>query len=380
MIYLNNAATTYPKPKSVIHAVNECLNSIPQGQFRSTFYDNETVEHQCKRRLGSLLGIKDYDLIYFTSGATEAYNLVINGLLLESKHIIATTNEHNAFLRPCINSLENVTIDYVHCNELGEVNPKCIEKLIRHDTVAIFVNHCSNVTGAIQDINAIGEIAKRFNLTYIVDASQSAGCIPINVDDGQIDILIFTGHKSLFGTSGIGGVYVKKTVPLMLTKFGGTGKDSHLLEVSKMSREIEVGTQNIPGIYALNEGLKYILNRGLHNIYMKERMIIHKLFNQLSELKYIVLYGFKDNINAPHGPIISFNVKGMRPSDIGYILSNSYNIIVRTGLHCAPLVHKDLGTYPEGTVRISISDLTKEEDMNRFLDAIREINNSIGVW
>lgn len=377
MIYFNQAATTYPKPQCVLEAHTASLYTAPSGQFRSSASkDGEDIFDKCRKKLGKLLGIQEYSRIFFSSGATDSANALIYGLPLEGKHIVVTQTEHNSILRPLLNLKEQVgEVSVVPCDVNGYVRPEDVEAAVTSQTAAVFVNHCSNVTGMIQDIPSIAEITKQKGILLIVDASQSAGCIPIEADQWGIDAMIFTGHKSLFGVQGTGGYFVRRGVPFRPYKYGGTGRDSSQLTYENGDYEYEPGTQNTPGITALEAGVSYILERGVGTIALKEQKMMTEIYEALNKMKGIRVYG-NEKINK--GPVLSFNIEGLNPSDVAYILQNGYEITVRTGLHCAPLIHEKLRSAPKGTVRVSISDMTKEEEVQILLKAVKEISESAG--
>lgn len=237
-----------------------------------------------------------------------------------------------------------------------------------------FINHCSNVTGQIQDLKAITEVCHKYGVLVIADLSQSAGCIPVNVDAWGVDGVIFTGHKSLFGIRGIGGYYLKEGISLKPFLFGGTGRNSEQVIYEEDDYEYEVGTQNQPGIESLLAGVSYILDESLECIIKKEQELMKFLYTGLNETPNVQLY---NHFSSEHGPVMSMNIKGLAPSDVAYILQNVYGITVRTGLHCAPFIHKSMGTCKNGTVRISISYMTKMEDLKMLLKAVCEISNSL---
>lgn len=376
MIYLNQAATTYPKPQCVLDAHTASLYRMPEGQFRSAADSrSDNIFDTCRRNIGKLLGISETERIFFSSGATDSSNAVIYGLPLKGRRVVTTQTEHNSILRPLMNLRDYVgEVTVVPCNPYGIVDPGAIEKAVSKDTAAVFVNHCSNVTGAVQDLKAIGSIAKKHGVLFVADVSQSAGCIPINADEWGIDVLIFTGHKSLFGVQGTGGYYVRSGVPFRPFRFGGTGRDSSKIIYNGEDYEYEPGTQNGPGIAALNAGVSYILGRTVDAIAGMEQELMRKLYEGLEKIRNVELYGSPET-NA--GPVMSFNIRGFLPSDVSYILQNGYGIVVRTGLQCAPLIHKCLGTEKHGTVRVSISDLTEEKEIGALVRAIEEIALSV---
>lgn len=376
MIYFNNAATSYPKPQSVVDAVNSCICAVPGSQYRNNIDNGGGVVEQCKANLATLFDIRYPEKIFFTSGATESLNLIINGLGLSGKHIITTVTEHNSLLRPLVNftTEQDTSIDFVPCDTFGQVPIDEIEKRIRPKTFAVFINHCSNVTGAVQDIEVLGKLTRTKGIILIVDASQSAGTVEIDVEKYGIDILVFTGHKGLLGIQGTGGFYIRPGLSLKLTKIGGTGKDSHIIKLPADYEEYEPGTMNIPGIAALNSGVEFILNTGLSEITQKKQLLVTRLISRLKKFKSLYLY------SAPgrnQGPVVSFNIKGLPPGDVGYILYHSGEILVRTGLHCTPLIHKYLSKDTLGNVRVSFSYFNTETEIDVLLNLIKQIHDSI---
>ena len=389
MIYLNNAATTYPKPQNVLDACSAALRSVPESQFRSgrELTDGEDVFTVCKRNLGKIMGLSQTERIYLSSGATDSANRVLYGLLSDSndceKKIITTVTEHNSILRPLYNhQCWKKRLQLLPCDRFGYIDPGNLEKMLTINdrdgvgTEAVIINHCSNVTGMVQDLAAFAEAINDSGLrdrpVFIVDASQSAGCIPFSADDLKIDALIFTGHKSLFGVQGTGGYYVRNGLELRPMLYGGTGRNSAQIEYSAADDdyEYEVGTQNGPGIAALCAGTEYILSRGVNAIAEKEREQMRILYDALGSISNVKLYGcFEKNA----GPVLSFVIDEMAPSDVAYILKTGYDVTVRTGLHCAPLIHDAIGSGERGTVRISISDMTQNAELEDFINIISEI-------
>ena len=371
MIYLNNAATSYPKPSCVIEALQAYLNSTPASQFRgSEQIGRPDTEEICRKNLGKILGIKETERIYFSSGATEALNTILCGMsdLLEEGEILVTQTEHNSVLRPilnheCLKRFEMVTVP---CTMDGEVTREALEKSVTDRTRALIVNHCSNVTGRVQDMNMIGEFARRHHLFFAADVSQSAGCLPVCADEWGADALAFTGHKSLMGIPGTGGYYISPAWKMRPFQYGGTGRNSSQLIYEEGDYEYETGTQNLPGIAALGAATGYILETGLRTIIEREENLMRILYEGLGAMSGITVYGSRETCK---GPVMSFNFKNLSPSDAAYIFQNIYGITVRTGLHCSPLIHQAMGTEKQGTVRISISCFTTEEEIMEFLKA-----------
>ena len=365
MIYLNNAATSYPKPQSVIDAVSHAMQAAPPNSLRSTAMQGDDLLMQLRESLGQLLRINDSDRIFLTSGATDAINRIITGL--GAVRIVATTDNHNSVLRP-IHNLPDVqevlmTDDIDHLPK-GTVN---------EDTLWI-VNHCSNVTGEIRDIETLCAKAHDLGMMVMVDASQSAGCIPVDVNAWGVDILVFTGHKALMGPQGTGGYYVRHGIDLRPSVYGGTGRDSTIIDYTDETWEYEVGTPNMPGLAGLKAGIDYVMNISPATILKQENTLANILIQQLRGIDRVTVYSPG---GQRQGPVVSFNIEGLFPSDAGYILQNSYGITLRTGLHCAPLIHKKTGTYPHGTLRASLSCYNTHEDINALVDAVRDISKSL---
>lgn len=378
MIYLNNAATTYPKPDCVLEALNACAATPPSSQFRSAAdFEKADVFGECRENLGRLLGISETDRIFFTSGATESANTVIGGLPIGDQRILTTQTEHNSILRPLMNlpgfaGMGRAVI--APCGKNGRVDADALENSFTEDTGALIVNHCSNVTGMVQDMNLISRFAKRHGLLLIADVSQSAGCLPVDADGWGLDALIFTGHKSLFGVQGTGGFYIRRGVELRPFKYGGTGRNSARLTYPDRDYEYEPGTQNSPGIAALNAGVRFVLKTGLQRIMRRESKLLSRIYCGLKELDPVTVYGTQEENK---GPVVSFNIDGLSPSDAAYLLFNEYGIVVRTGLHCSPLIHRSLGTEKHGTVRVSISYLTTDDEIDVFLKVMKEIAGTV---
>ena len=375
MVYLNNAATSWPKPPSVIEAVTAALTREPVSALRSNKSASDDLMTELRQKLGRLFHISDCERIFFCSSATDAFNRIVDGLKLHSYDY--SIDSHNSVLRPLANKTPysgNATLGSV----LGRAKRQ--SRAAHYD--ALFLNHCSNVTGEICNI---GLEWQNYQIVHrqsgnrqllILDVAQSAGCIPIDVDGWGVDILVFTGHKGLFGPMGTGGYYVRRGIDLRPSQFGGTGRDSSIIEYGDGDEwEYEVGTQNMPGLAGLMAGVDDVLERSVENIRTKELQLTQWLINELRGIDKVQLYV------APtadvQGPVVSFNIQGLNPSDVGYILQNSYGITVRTGLHCSPLIHHRLGTEKFGTVRASLSDFTTLQDLQALVQAVSDICASL---
>lgn len=362
MIYLNNAATSYPKPPSVVKAMTEALEHEPVSALRSTALADGDVAGELRQKLGQLFHIADVGRIFFASSATDAINRVIGGLQLTSVEM--TSDNHNSVLRV----VENGNIPHTHL-------VKGDRKGIHTQSHSLYIlPHCSNVTGEIHDLKQISESVHKCGMLLMADASQSVGCIPIDVDGWGVDILVFTGHKALFGPTGIGGYYVRRGIDLRPTQFGGTGHDSSVIKYQDSDWEYEVGTPNTVGMAGLLAGINYVSERGVETIFENLQQKTLRLIESLQSIQKIAVYCPGDE---RQGPVVSFNIEGLSPSDVGYILQNTYHITVRTGLHCAPLIHQELGTSPSGTVRVSLSDFTTDDEVKALVCAVKEIASSL---
>lgn len=372
MIYLNNAATTYPKPQCVQDACTAVFHKLPEGQFRNSGeFAEEDIFSACRKNLGMLLGIRETGNIHFTSGSTEALNKILYGFGIPSPQILTTATEHNSVLRPLYNipSIKGEP-KILPCNEKGKISLEELERGMTPEIRAVIINHCSNVTGCIQEMKSIAEIVKGKGALLIVDISQSAGCIPVDVDSWEADAVAFTGHKSLFGIQGSGGYYIRNEETFTPVFFGGSGKDSRTLIYDKEHYEYDAGTQNGIGAAALYAGTAYLLGRGVETIQAEEQEKMGYLYEELSRISGVSLYGSREENK---GPVLSFNVGRLAAADTAYILQNSYQIVTRAGLHCAPFIHSYLGTEKNGTVRVSISDLNTWEEMREFVGAVQDI-------
>ncbi len=374
MIYLNNAATSFPKPKEVQEAVLASFNGPHVSAARTGFErEDDDIVYLCRSRLADLFNIEDPLHIVFTSGSTEALNLVIFGLPLEGGHIVSTAIEHNSVIRP-LKTLEKagkIQVTFVECDDKGWVDPEQIRMAMRDDTRAVIVNHCSNVTGAVLDLAKISEIAHTNGAYFIVDASQSAGAVPIDCKNWNIDFLAFTGHKSLFGMQGIGGLYIRDDSDLKPLKVGGTGILSEiLLQPEGLPIHYEAGTPNTPGIISVYAGVQFILKTGFDKIREHKKKLYKILFEEFKDNEDLIIYSSMENTSYSN---FCFNIKGMVPEEVGFVLEQSFDILVRTGLHCAPLILKYIGAHPWGTVRASHSYFTTEEEIFKFIDAVKKI-------
>lgn len=369
MIYLNNAATSYPKPACVLEAHAQALAALPQSQFRDPAEGGSPFQ-SCRESVAALLHIPQTSRIFFTSGSTEALNTLLRGIMAEGGRIAATETEHNSVLRPIANLAGEYTL--LPCDQNGYVDPTVIANLPM-DTTAVVVNHCSNVTGTIQDIAAISAAAHDRGMLFIADVSQSAGCVPVDVAAWHADAIAFTGHKAMLGPQGTGGFYLREGLSFQPMIFGGTGLDSARLVYDKSNYSYEAGTQNAPGIAALDAGVRYVLYRGVENIAKEEGLLTRRLRDGLDRIRGVTLYGHMGG-----GPVVSFHISSISPADATYILYGTYGMILRSGLQCTPLIHKRIGAGKHGVIRASIGPFTTASEIDALLSAVSEIAEGAG--
>ena len=377
-IYLDNASTTFPKAPNVANAMSDYLTNYGININRGSYalaYDVEDIIYTTRQRLNTIFNGHDPSHVIFTQNVTMSLNMVIKGLLKSGDHVLVSTMEHNAVMRPLTQLLDNgITFDVIPCDVTDSIKIDAIESLIRPNTVAIIINHASNVCGTIQPIQSIGALCKAHNLHFIVDAAQTAGVIPINVKACHIDALCFTGHKGLLGPQGIGGIILTKEIAQTLTPLiaGGTGSFSHLETIpTHMPDAFEAGTLNLPGIIGLNEGLTYIESVGMKNIHNHELTLTKTFLEGLRSITGINIIGKQDIQDRT--AVVSITIDSMDPASIAYELESTYHIMTRVGLHCAPRSHQTLGTYPEGTVRFSFGYANTHEDVEATLSALHTI-------
>ena len=377
-IYLDNASTSFPKAPTVATAMSDYITNrginINRGSY-ALAYDVEDIIYTTRQRLHPLFNGHDPAHVIFTQNVTMSLNMVIKGLLKAGDHILVSSMEHNAVMRPLTQQLDKgITFDIIPCDVTGSIQLESIETLIRPNTVAMIINHASNVCGTVQPIESIGAICKAHNLHFILDAAQTAGVIPIDVKACHINALCFTGHKGLLGPQGIGGIILTKEIAKILTPLiaGGTGSFSHLETMpTHMPDAFEAGTLNLPGIIGLNEGLSYIESVGMKNIHNHELTLTKTFLEGLRSITGINIIGKQDIQDRT--AVVSITIDGMDPASIAYELESTYHIMTRVGLHCAPRAHQTLGTYPEGTVRFSFGYANTLEEVDMALSALHTI-------
>jgi cysteine desulfurase / selenocysteine lyase len=378
-IYLDNAATTFPKPEQVYRAVDHALREIGVGPGRGSYRQGLAASRmvfEAREAIAALFGIKDSARVIFTHSATESLNLALNGLLKQGDHVVSTTMEHNSLLRPLhLAEKTGVEVTWVPGDRCGQVNWKDIRAALRSNTRVVAVSHCSNVTGAIQPVAEIGALARKAGILFLVDAAQSAGVVPIDVDAMNIDLLAVPGHKGLFGPQGTGILYVGEGAELKPIIVGGTGGFSSATEQPDTLPEMfESGTMNTPGIAGLKAGVEFIRSTGIGEIRRKESLLVTQLLEGMAGIPGIVTYS--PTSQELRGGAVSFTATGLDPAEIGFRLDSEFDIAVRVGLHCAPEAHRTIGTFPGGAVRVSPGYFNSGQDIELFLRALSTIMNN----
>ncbi len=376
MIYLDNGATTFPKPKVVTDKIMECYlgyagNPGRSGHKLAMKMDLEIYE--TREKICKLINGTEVLNVIFTFNATDSLNLAIKGVLEEGDHVITTSMEHNSVLRP-LNQLRKegkIELSIVYADDKGYIDPKKIFEALTPNTKMIVTTHMSNVFGTIVDIKAIGDFCKENNILYLVDASQSIGVLDIDVQEMNIDLLAFPGHKALFGPMGTGALYIKEGIIVKPLKEGGTGSYSHSIDQPDLYPDsLESGTPNGVGIIALGKGIDFINEVGLENIRNHEMSLKNHFIELLKDNEDVILYGTLDD---RQGAVVSLNVKDMDSSEISYILSDEFDIYTRPGFHCAPLAHKTMGTEELGAIRFSFGYYNTLEEVVKTVEALLNI-------
>ncbi len=378
LIYFDNAATSWPKPDVMINTMidfNKNIGANPGRSGHRLSIEAARVLFQVRESISSLINATEPDTIIFTRNATEGINIILHGLLKPGDHVITSSMEHNSVMRP-LNALKAKGVEFtvVPCSIEGVLDPKDISRAIRKNTKLIITTHASNVTGTIMPISDIAKTARENGIIYCVDAAQTAGNLPIDVIRDQIDIMVFTGHKSLYGPQGTGGFYIRQGLETMIEPLeqGGTGSRSeHEEHPDFMPDRFESGTPNTIGIAGLGAGVDYVLEKGVGHIRNKELAITGLFLDGLSSIKGVKVYGGLD----PHRrtAVVSFTIDNIMPSEVSYILDKEYNILSRPGLQCAPSAHRTIGSFPKGTVRFSFGIFTTEDEIKKAIHAIENI-------
>ncbi len=376
MIYLDNAATSFPKPKQVIDAVAHYLNEIggnPGRAAHAPAREAGRVIDRTRRSLAKLLGNVEPSRILCTPSTTVALNLAFKGLLQAGDHVVTTSMEHNSVMRP-LHGLQKlgISLSQIPCSPSGELDPADIPPLIRPQTRLIALIHGSNVTGNLMPVSEVGKMAREHDIFLLVDAAQTMGRIPIDPQESNIDLLAGPGHKGLLGPMGTGFLYVRPGLELEPLWEGGTGTYSESMQQPETWPErFESGTLNAPGLAGLAAGIAEVQKLGLEAIAAHEQSLIESLAAGLSQLPGIVLYGSPDKSSC--AGTLSFNIEELDCSEVAYILDTAYAIAVRSGLHCSPAAHRTINTFPHGTVRASVGPYNTQEDIHTLIGAVSEI-------
>jgi len=377
LIYLDNAATSYPKPSGCLYRAMERYLKLGASPGRGGYdlaIEAEDAVSDIRRLLCRFFGADESYHLCFSANATDALNTLLQGLTQPGDHLVTTFLEHNAVLRPLhhLRLQGRIEFDLVPFDPDGFINPEDIASAIRPHTRLVVLNHASNVLGTVQPVAAVGEICRQRNIPLILDVSQSAGVIPVEMKQWNVSALAFTGHKSLMGPTGIGGLIVCPGLPVRSTRFGGTGVNSSDLQHSQaFPYRLESGTINLLGILALGESLTFLHELEAKGYHEQEMTLITALRDGLMEVDGINLYAAR-NLKH-HLPLLSCNIRGYTASDAAAILDGDFNIAVRSGLHCAPLVHQHLGTAPNGTIRFSLGIYNHKEHIDAAIDAMSRI-------
>jgi cysteine desulfurase family protein len=376
MIYLDNAATSRPKPPEVMQAmadymVNVCANSGRSGHRLAI--EASRIVYKAREALAHIFNVDDPLQIVFTLNATESINLALQGILQHGDHVITSSMEHNAVMRPLrVLESQGVEITVVRCSQQGFLDPTDVKKAVKKNTKMIVLNHASNVTGSIQPVEEVGRITREHELIFLLDSAQTAGTCEIDVQRMNIDLLAFSGHKSLYGPVGIGGLYIRKGIDLKPLKYGGTGSLSdEEYQPDFMPDRYESGTLNLVGIAGLGAGVEFVTQKGVVNIRKCECDLTQKLINGLLSIPDVSVYGGLDAKRQVG--VVSFNIRGFSPSEISFYLEEKFDILCRASLHCAPSAQKTIGTFPEGTIRFSLGIFTTENDVDTAVNAVRKI-------
>jgi cysteine desulfurase/selenocysteine lyase len=375
-IYLDNAATTFPKPEQVYRAVDRTFREIGVGPGRGGYargIEATRLVFEARENLARFFGVSDSSRIVFTHSATESLNLAVSGLLRPGDHVVTTTMEHNSLVRPLYRAARmGVEVSRVKGDGTGLVGCRGIAAAIRPNTRLVVLSHCSNVTGTIQPVAEIASLAKRSGVLVLLDAAQSAGLLEIDLREMRIDLLAAPGHKGLYGPPGTGFLYVAEGIDLAPLQVGGTGgQSSGPDQPAAFPERLESGTLNTPGIAGLSAGIDFLRETGLASVRRKETRQVGHLLEGLRAIPGIAIHG---PLTAEERcSVVSFTVAGLDPSLIGFHLDNDYAISVRTGLHCAFSAHETIGTWPGGTVRVSPGYFNSDDDIEMFLKALRAV-------
>lgn len=375
MIYLDNAATTLHKPDEVIEAVTHAMKHMGNAGrgAHEISLDASRMIYDTREKLSELFGLGDPEQVAFTANATESLNTVIKGLFEPGDHVVTTMMEHNSVLRPLYQMEEaGVALTIISADGQGRISYEEMESAIRKETKAIVCTHASNLTGNMTDLKRVGSLCRKYGILLVVDASQSAGVFPVHMQEMGIDVLCFTGHKSLLGPQGTGGICLRKGVRIRPLKSGGSGVHTYLKQHPvEMPVALEAGTLNGHGIAGLCAALDYIRRVGMENIREREAGLMRRFYDGVRAIDGVVVYGdFEAEYRAP---IVTLNIGDYDSGEVADELAVTYGILTRAGAHCAPLMHEALKTVEQGAVRFSFSYYNTNEEIDRAIQAVKEI-------
>ncbi|GAA0064799.1 aminotransferase class V-fold PLP-dependent enzyme [Clostridium sp. CTA-1] len=378
-IYLDNAATTYPKPEKVYSSILNYMKNVGASPGRGG-YENaltgDRMVYKCRQSLINLFNFNKIENVVFTSNITVSLNILIKSIVEDGWHVITSAMDHNSVIRPLV-SLEKsnkIKLDILNCSEEGLINIEDFKNAIKDNTKLVVLSHASNIVGTIQPLETIGKICKEKGIYFIIDSAQTAGVLPLDFQDLNCNALAFTGHKALLGPQGIGGFIIDDKLNNIATNFieGGTGSLSEsTLQPDFLPDKFESGTMNTPGIAGLLAGIEYINEEGLNTIKEREEYLSREFINGLLNINSIKVYGPLDA--SLRTATISINSSKIDNSELGFLLDSEFGIMVRTGLHCAPLAHKTIGSFPQGTLRFSFGAFNDIKDINYALYALNSI-------
>ena len=379
LIYLDNGATSYPKPEETYTFMDSFYRHAGVNPGRSGFdlcLEAGSLVDETRKLLTKFFGGTDSNRLTFGYNSTDALNLAIFGLIKKGDHVVSTHVEHNATLRPLWKlEQEGVEVDWVDFDDKGYVDPQEVIRRMKKNTKAVVMNHGSNVIGTVQDVAAVGKVCRERGIHLILDVSQTAGMVPVKLDELGADVICFTGHKSLMGPMGIGGMYVREGVEIAKTRAGGTGvKSAQRDHLDEYPYRMEYGTPNLPGIAGLNAGVKWVEKQGIDAIHRHEMALWTRLRDGLKPIPGVVLYCAEDVPGKQRISVLSFNIQDLEAMDTGTMLDVDHNIACRTGLHCTPMVHEHLGTDKlHGAVRFGIGPFNTEAHIDAAIAAVRDI-------
>lgn len=380
-VYFDNAATSYPKAPNVSKAICNYVDNVGanvgRGTYKSSYSAGASV-YRTRELICDLFNYNNPMNVVFTMNITQSINILLKGLLRRGDHVIVSSMEHNAVMRP-LNSLSTlgIEIDRALCDVNGILEPQAVKNLIKGNTKLVIMTHASNVCGTILPIEEIGKICKESGVHFLLDSAQSAGALEVDFNKFNLSALAFTGHKGLLGPQGIGGFILDEGLIPMISPYieGGTGSNSEFeFQPDYMPDKFESGTLNIPGIFGLKAGLEYIKETGINTIYNEEMKLTSYFINKILEIPEVEIIGLKDCINRTS--VVSINFKNIDNSDAAFILDDEYGIMTRVGLHCSPSAHKTLKTYPRGTVRFSFGHFNTISEIDYTIDSILKIVKS----